>query len=87
MPGSHKGVRVFCVSREESMSDEADKQQQVDYGMKAGSVTVTCRQAMLFYTLRTLNFEPNGVPRKGEKQLVISNLADIKALLPKPGQA
>lgn len=34
MPGSHKGVRVFCVSREESMSDEADKQQQVDYGMK-----------------------------------------------------
>lgn len=60
---------------------------EVDYGMEGGSVTITCRQAMLFYTLRTLNFELNGVPRKGEKQLVISNLADIRELLPKPGQA
>lgn len=60
---------------------------EIDYGMKNGKVTVPCRQAMLFYTLRTLNFEPNGTPRKGEKQVVIANLADIKSLLPKPGQA
>ena len=60
---------------------------EIDYGMKNGRVTVPCRQAMLFYTLRTLNFEPNGTPRKGEKQVVIANLAEIKSLLPKPGQA
>lgn len=45
-----------------------------------------CRQAMLFYTLRTLNFELNGLPRKGERQLVIANLSEIKPFLPKPGQ-
>lgn len=60
---------------------------EIDYGMKNGKVTVPCRQAMLFYTLRTLNFEPNGTPRNGEKQVVIANLAEIKPLLPKPGQA
>lgn len=60
---------------------------EIDYGMKNGSVTVPCRQAMLFYTLRTLNFEPNGSPRKDEKQVVIANLGEIKSLLPKPGQA
>jgi hypothetical protein len=60
---------------------------EIDYGMKDGKVTFVCRQAMLFYTLRTLNFEMNGSPRKGERQLVIVNLAEIKPFLPKPGQA
>jgi hypothetical protein len=60
---------------------------EIDYGMKGGKVTITCRQAMLFYALRTLNFELNGLPRKGERQLVIANLADVRPLLPRPGQA
>ena len=60
---------------------------EIDYGMKGGRVMITCRQAMLFYTLRTLNFELNGLPRKGERQIVIANLADVRPLLPKPGQA
>lgn len=60
---------------------------ELDYGMKGGKLSISCRQAMLFYTLRTLNFETSGVPRKGERQLVIANLADIKPLLPKAGQA
>ncbi|MEO8154456.1 MAG: WYL domain-containing protein [Rhizobacter sp.] len=58
-----------------------------DYTMKNGTSTVTCRKAMLFYTLRTLNFEIDGLPRGGEKQLVIANLAEIKSLLPSFGQA
>lgn len=58
-----------------------------DYAMKNGTSTVTCRKAMLYYTLRTLNFEIDGVPRSGEKQLVIANLAEIKSMLPRFGQA
>ncbi len=58
-----------------------------DYAMKNGTSTVTCRKAMLFYTLRTLNFEIDGVPRSGEKQLVIANLAEISPMLEKFGQA
>lgn len=59
---------------------------EIDYGMNAGLVSVSCRQAMLFYTLRTLNFEVDGTPRKGERQLVIANLQEIKSMLPKFGQ-
>jgi hypothetical protein len=71
----------------DSLSPQQREGVEVDYGMKNGEVIVPCRQAMLFYTLRTLNFEPNGTPRKGEKQVVIANLAEIKPFLPKPGQA
>lgn len=60
---------------------------EIDFGMHNGAVTVPCRQAMLFYTLRTLNFEPDGTPLRGAKQVVIANLAEIKSMLPKPGQS
>ena len=72
---------------DDSLSPKQREGVEIDYGMRNGKVTVPCRQAMLFYTLRTLNFEPNGTPRKGEKQVVIANLSEIKSLLPKPGQA
>jgi hypothetical protein len=60
---------------------------EIDYGMKDGSVTLECRQAMLFYTLRALNFDHRGIPREGERQLVIQNLDRLRPLLPEPGQA
>ncbi len=71
----------------DDLSPRQRKGVEIDYGMKNGKVTVACRQAMLFYTLRTLNFEMNGLPRKGERQLAIANLAEIKSLLPKFGQS
>jgi hypothetical protein len=40
---------------------------------------------MLFYALRTLNFELNGLPQKGKRQLVIANVTDVRPLLPRPG--
>ena len=77
----------LILKPDDSLTQSQREGVEIDYGMKNGSVTVPCRQAMLFYTLRTLNFEPTGLPRKGEKQLVIANLSEIKSLLPKPGQA
>jgi hypothetical protein len=77
----------LILKPDDSLTQSQREGVEIDYGMKNGSVTVPCRQAMLFYTLRTLNFEPTGMPRKGEKQLVIANLSEIKSLLPKPGQA
>jgi len=71
---------------DESLAPEQRHGVEIDYGMKDGKVTITCRQAMLFYTLRTLNFEPSGLPREGERQVVIANLAEIKSLLPRFGQ-
>lgn len=77
----------LVLKPDDSLTPKQREGVEIDYGMKNGKVTVPCRQAMLFYTLRTLNFEPNGTPRKGEKQVVIANLPEIKSLLPKPGQA
>ncbi len=81
----HASVDLI-LKPDESLSPKQREGVEIDYGMKNGIVTVPCRQAMLFYTLRTLNFEVSGLPRRGEKQLVIANLAEIKHLLPKPGQ-
>ena len=77
----------LVLKPDDSLTPKQREGVEIDYGMKNGKVTVPCRQAMLFYALRTLNFEPNGTPRKGEKQVVIANLAEIKSLLPMPGQA
>lgn len=60
---------------------------EIDFGMRDGAVTLECRQAMLFYTLRTLHFDHRGVPREGERQLVIRNLDQLSQVLPQPGQA
>lgn len=81
----HTEVDLVLVP-DESLGPQQRQGVEIDYGMKNGKVTIACRRAMLFYTLRTLNFELNGSPRKGERQLVIANLAEIKPLLPKPGQ-
>lgn len=81
----HTQVDLVLVP-DESLAPKQRRGVEIDYGMKNGKVTITCRQAMLFYTLRTLNFELNGLPRKGERQVVIVNLAEIKSLLPGFGQ-
>jgi hypothetical protein len=82
----HTNVDLI-LKPDDSLSPKQREGVEIDYGMTRGQVTVPCRQAMMFYTLRTLNFEPDGTPRKGEKQVVIANLAEIKSSLPKPGQA
>jgi WYL domain len=77
----------LVLKPDDSLTAKQREGVEIDYGMKNGKVTVPCRQAMLFYSLRTLNFEANGAPRKGDKQVVIANLDEIKPFLPKPGQA
>jgi predicted DNA-binding transcriptional regulator YafY len=79
-------VEIVLVPNAE-LSREQRHGVEIDYGMSNGRVVLKCRQAMLFYTLRTLNFDHNGAPRKGELQLVIENLAQLKNVLPRPGQA
>jgi predicted DNA-binding transcriptional regulator YafY len=77
----------LVLAPDESLTPKQRHGVEIDYGMTSGRVSISCRQAMLFYVLRTLNFEVDGTPRKGERQLVIANLAEIKTMLPKPGQA
>jgi hypothetical protein len=82
----HTSIDLVLVP-DESLTPHQRRGVEIDYEMQDGRVTVSCRRAMLFYTLRTLNFESDGAPRNGERQLVIANLAEIKHRLPKFGQA
>lgn len=60
---------------------------QSPYGMTDGRVVIRYWLAMLFYTLQTLNSDHKSTPRKGEQQLVIENLEDLKRARPRPRQA
>lgn len=77
----------LLLAPDESLSPNQRRGVEIDYGMTDGKVLVSCRRAMLFYALRTLNFEIDGTPRRGERQLVISNLSEFKTILPPFGQA
>ena len=77
----------LVLKPDETLSASQRRGIEIDYGMRGGKAKVVCRQAMLYYTLRTLNFELDGTPRKGERQVVISNLEEIRPLLREFGQA
>ena len=53
---------------------------QLDYGMENGEVVYKCRQALLFYTLRTLRLSPDDV-ESDNNQIVLKNKNEIFVLL------
>ena len=55
---------------------------KLDYGMLDGTATLECRQALLFYALRSLRLLKEGVESAQEQQLTLVNRADIAPLLP-----
>ena len=59
---------------------------EIDYGMENGKIALVCRQAMLFYTVRSLNLELNGEPRPQQRHLAIANLDEVRRFLPTFGQ-
>jgi len=82
----HEEVEILLAPHPD-LTKEQRHGVEVDYGMSRGKVSLKCRRALLYYTLRSLNFDSAGRPHRGDRQLVIANLETIKPLLPKPGQA
>ncbi|MGN1392567.1 MAG: WYL domain-containing protein [Succinivibrionaceae bacterium] len=67
------------------LSDSQKKAVELDYGMENGEVVYKCRQALLFYTLQTLNLriDDNDDIEKAEPykyQVVLKNKKDIAIL-------
>ena len=56
---------------------------EADFSMKKGEARLQCRKAMLYYTLRRLDFERDGTPREYPKQVCLQNLAEIRPMLKK----
>jgi len=51
---------------------------EMDYGMHNGEVKLQCRQALLFYTLRSLGLESREARMPEEQQIILKNQSDIE---------
>jgi predicted DNA-binding transcriptional regulator YafY len=54
---------------------------ELDYGMKNGEVTLSCRQALLFYVLRQLGLHADAIARPEAQQVVLKNRAKVERFL------
>lgn len=54
---------------------------ELDYGMKNGEVTLSCRQALLFYVLRQLGLHTDSNVRPEAQQVVLKNRAKVERFL------
>lgn len=54
---------------------------ELDYGMIDGEVQLTCRHALLFYTLKRLGLDQPTVAQPEAQQIVLKNYADIASFL------
>ena len=65
-----------------NLSESQRKAIELDYGMENGEVVYKCRQALLFYTLRTLRLGPDDESADPEnQQIVLKNKNEIYLLL------
>ncbi|AJF01253.1 transcriptional regulator [Pandoraea apista] len=57
---------------------------ELDYGMTDGETKLTCRQALLFYTLKRLGLNQQGTPSPESQHIVLKNAADLAPFLNRP---
>lgn len=55
----------------------------LDYGMKHGSVTLECREALLFYMLQRLRLDDTRPKTPQAQQIVLINRQELEPYLPK----
>ena len=64
-----------------ALTPEHQKVIEIDYGMKDGGVTIVCRQALLFYTLKRLGLNTKTAGAPEEHQIVLKNRDEIERYL------
>lgn len=65
-----------------ALSPGAKRVIELDYAMQAGQVTISCRQALLFYTLKRLGLLPGQEAPPEVQQIALLNRDDVQAYLP-----
>lgn len=51
----------------------------MDYGMEGGQVTLRCRQALLFYTLRQLRLDDGRNERPEPQHIELKNRIEVES--------
>lgn len=65
-----------------SLSSGQKRAIELDYGMVNGQTRVDCRQALLFYSLRTLRLLREDIEAPEQQQLTLRNRVEIAEFLP-----
>lgn len=77
----HRMVELV-IGPNPALSSAAKRVIELDYAMDAGQVTIVCRQALLFYTLKRLGLLPGQEGPPNVQQLALINRDEIQAWLP-----
>jgi hypothetical protein len=77
----HRRVELV-IGPNPALSPGAKRVIELDYAMQAGKVSISCRQALLFYTLKRLGLLPGQEAPSEVQQLSLINRDDVHAFLP-----
>jgi hypothetical protein len=78
----HRWVELV-IGPNPALSQGAKRVIELDYAMEAGQATITCRQALIFYTLKRLGLLPEQEGPPNVQQLALLNREEVQALLPR----
>lgn len=74
-------VLKLILAPHPGLADGKRRVVELDYGMKEGEVTLECRQALLFYTLRRLGLNNPMATSPEAQQIVLKNRNELSHLL------
>jgi hypothetical protein len=85
-PGAEQDVKwhtpvELVLQPNPKLSSAHQRAVELDYGMKNGEVTLSCRQALLFYVLRQLGLHSEAGVRPEAQQVVLKNRAKVERFL------
>ena len=70
-------VLTLVLTSHPELSNGKRRAIEMDYGMRNGEVELQCRQALLFYTLRSLGLGTRDTRPPEEQQIILKNQSDI----------
>lgn len=83
-----ENVVPLVLAAHPALSPTAKKAVQMDYGMVNGTVTLHCRQALLFYALRQLRLEiVEDLSASAKQQIILLNRTQLQTYINSSGQA
>ncbi len=74
-------VVSICVVPNPKLTEAQKKSVELEYGMENGEVVFKCRQALLFYYLKTLRLDPKADDLSTDNHIVLKNKEQIALLL------
>ena len=81
----HRNVQlVLCANP--ALAEAHRRVIELDYGMTAGAVELSCRQALLYYALKRLGLLDSAKVPPEQQQIVLKNVEEVGQFLPRSSE-